>query len=60
MRESDDRSTWSEVRRVTEEFIEQGMLSDETEEKVKALLDDGKPREALDLAVESTDPPYKE
>lgn len=44
-------SAWSEVARVAEEYVDRGLLDEEVEAEVSALLEDGDPKEALEVAI---------
>lgn len=43
---------WSEVARVAEEYVDRGLLDEDIEREVEALLGDDEPREALETALD--------
>lgn len=45
-------SAWSEVARVAEEYVDRGLLDEEVENEVEALLEEDRPRRALETALE--------
>lgn len=44
-------SAWSEVARVAEEYVDRGLLDDDVERRVEALLDENETRRALEVAL---------
>lgn len=45
-------SAWSEVARVAEEYVDRGLLDDDVEREVEALLEANETREALEVALD--------
>ncbi|QLD90544.1 hypothetical protein HWV07_16475 [Natronomonas salina] len=43
---------WSEVARVAEEYVDRGLLDDDVEREVEALLGEDEPRETLETALD--------
>lgn len=45
-------SAWSEVARVAEEYVDRGLLDEAVEREVEELLEEDRPRTALETAIE--------